>query len=141
MYVQQFATNHPKENAMNIHPVHYAPHHTGHLPLCGAAKEPHGLLIGTMERDDITCFKCIDQYEERAMTPAQVAALTQVRDDIDSIFAELEELIVFDQMKHATLHAVDRMIEGTPWWHPVLRFRLVRARRELAAVTLADVKR
>lgn len=130
---------------MNIHPVHYAPHHTGHLPLCGARTIHHGgdtkLLICTLERDEITCFKCIDQYEERAMTPEQVAALTQVRDDIDSIFAELEEQIVFDQMKQATLHAVDHMIGDTPWWHPVLRFRLVRARRELAAVTLADIKR
>ena len=119
---------------MNMHPIHFAPHHTGHLPLCGARTIHHGgdvrLLLCTLERDDTTCFKCIDQYEERLATEAQV------RDDIEQVFAEMD----FSIKKRACLHAIDHMIAHTPWWNLSMRFRLARGRRELAALTFEDVK-
>jgi hypothetical protein len=129
---------------MNIHPVHYAPHHTGHLPLCGVRHTSHGgehqLVMCTMDRDEITCFKCIDQYTERAMTPEQVEALNQVRSDIDALFEELEQQVAFDHLKHVTLHVIEHMIEDTPWWNLRRRFQLRRAQISTAAMRLEDVK-
>lgn len=128
---------------MTMHPVHYAPHHTGHLPLCGA--EPDrvangGLVLCTMARDLTTCFRCIDQYEERSMTPEQVAALTGVRDEINSIFTELEERAAFSVTKTARLDTLAHMLVHAPWWAWRLRFRLNRAMKDIRDITFEDVR-
>lgn len=128
---------------MNINAVHYAPHHNGHLPLCGAEPDRAtngGLVICTMERDSITCFKCLDQYEERAMTPEQVAALDQIRDDIDDLFNDVQEHVLFDHAKDVTLHAMDHMIRSAPWWAFRYKFRIARAMTELRELALSDFK-
>lgn len=144
MYVHHFATTHPKEHTMNIHPVHYAPHHNEHRPICGERHVneggEHQLVLVTMDRDSITCFKCIDQYEERTMTPEQIEALSQVRDDIDALFAEIEERLVFDQGKRVTLRVIGHMLKDTPWWNLRRRAQLHAAYRDLAAFKLSDVK-
>jgi hypothetical protein len=129
---------------MNMQPVHYAPHHTGHLPLCGAEPDRAsngGLVITTMLRDHTTCFKCIDQYEERAATPEQIRALSEERDAIDRALADIEENLLFDEGKRLTLEALGHMLKvHTPWWMVVQQYRLRRAIRELRALTLDDLR-
>ena len=114
---------------MNMHPVHYAPHHTGHLPLCGAERPARGLLIGTLERDHVTCFPCIDQYEERNATPEQIEALAQARDAIDDAMADVEHQLA----KSFALHVIGRAIEDTPWWNVRQQLHLRRIRRDIEA--------
>lgn len=129
---------------MNMHPVHYAPHHTGNLPLCGTLPDRAsngGLVMCTLKRDLTTCFRCIDQYEERAATPEQVKALAEARDAIDEAMAGLEEQIVFDEQKKAMLAVLTHMLEAhTPWWEFRRRFRLRRAIAELRTLKLEDLK-
>jgi hypothetical protein len=129
---------------MNIYPVHYAPHHTGHLPLCGARHANDGgeqqLVMVTMLRDMTTCFRCIDQYEERAATPEQVRALADARNAIDEAMADIEEQVMFDEGKKLTLHAMNHMIQRAPWWALRYKFRIARAMTDLRALTLADLK-
>lgn len=128
---------------MNIQPVHYAPHHLNHAPLCGIDKVSGGVLIGTIDRDLTTCFRCIDAYEERHMTPEQTAALTDVRDGINELLTELEELVeaeaaaIREQNRGAYRRGTLRLIEDlrrfTPWWDVRRRFILFRWRRHVLA--------
>lgn len=74
------------------------------------------------------------------MTPEQAEALAQVRDDIDSLFAELEEQMMFDRFKRTTLHVIGHMLKDTPWWNLRRRHQLHSAYRDLSALTLKDVK-
>lgn len=144
MYVHHFATIHPKEHTMHLLPVHYGPHHNGHMPLCGA--EPVGpgqrnAVIVTMLRDSTTCFRCIDMYEERAATPEQRKALAEARDAIDEAMRDIEEQLAFDEGKRVTLMALEHMLEGhTPWWQVRRQFRLRRAIGDLRALKLEDLK-
>lgn len=129
---------------MNILPVHYGPHHNEHMPICGA--EPTGpgqrnAIIVTMDRDLTTCFRCIDQYEERAATPDQRKALAEARDAIDEAMRGIEEQLLFDEGKRVTLMAMEHMLTAhTPWWQVRRQFRLRRAIADLAALKLEDLK-
>lgn len=129
---------------MTMHPVHYAPHHTGHLPLCGAEPDRAangGVVICTMLRDATTCFRCIDQYEERNATPEQIKALAEARDAINEAMADIEEQVIFDEHKKATLGILTHMLEAhVPWWNLVHQLRLRRAIRDLRALKLDDLK-
>lgn len=114
---------------MNIVPIHFAPHHNDHLPLCGARTLDHGgdtnVLICTLDRDDTTCFRCIDVAEERAANEAMIA--------------RLEAELAFDLQQHAMLHVMDHMLSLTPWWNLPLQFRLRHAMRKLSALRFEDV--
>jgi hypothetical protein len=128
---------------MNVQPVHFAPHHTGHLPLCGTRHindgGKHQLVMCTVDRDMTTCFKCIDQYEERAATPEQIEALAQVRDEIDALFEELKHRAAFEDGKRITLHVMEHMLADMPWWQVRRRFRHRRAMSALRTFRFGDV--
>lgn len=135
MYVQQFATTSPERHAMNMQPIHYAPHHNGHLPVCGAEPDRAtngGLVICTLEREETTCFRCIDVATETAMTEAQIA---QARDAIDAVFEEVRQQAAFDRAKQVTLSLLRHALRESPVWRLGFRYRVRRAIRELSALT------
>lgn len=127
---------------MNIQPVHYAPHHLNHAPLCGA--DPSGrTTIGTTVRDGVTCFRCLDAYEERVITPEQIAAVIENAEAIDELMAELDALLEAEAeavremnrgtLRRGTLRLIEDLRRFTPWWDVRRRVILFRWRRHVLA--------
>lgn len=133
--------------AIQRHPVHYAPHHTGHAPLCGAEKTKGNILLATLDRDGTTCFRCIDAYNETVMTPEQAEALRENSAAIDELMGEMDSLIeaelnALTEQNRAVRRGMERrqalrLIEDlrrfTPWWDLRRQFILFSWRRHVLA--------
>lgn len=128
MDAHQFPRPPESEHTMSLPtPLHYA-HNYGGFPICGVADLPDlpddFIVHCCLERDRVTCMNCIDVYEERDATPAQIAALASVRDEITKVMDTLEQCVADDLLRIAKLDVVDEELQVTPWWRFVRRHRL-----------------
>lgn len=117
---------------MNMQPVHYAPHHTGHLPLCGAEPDRAtngGVVICTLKRDLTTCFPCIDQYEERVADPAHAEAITENRSAVQEFVDFINDAIARAEGAKLQMDLIEYDLKRTKWWQFKQRAALKAERR------------